>query len=113
MTFWGFTNYVRDNFTCELLHVRKDNSIALMMHKPFQLNIFNGTQRMVVFGNVKHQILKELFLSRVSFFVRDSSAKKTTMEPVVGFLFFLVIWFSVGTMVEVDHCHVKYKAKTA
>lgn len=109
MTFYGLTNYVnyvRDNFICELLHVRKHNPIALMMHKPFQPNIFNGTQRMVAFGNVEHQILKELFLSRASFFVRDSSVKKTTMEPVVGFFVFLVIWWSVGTMVEVDHCHV-------
>jgi hypothetical protein len=92
MTFYGLINYVRDNFTCELFHVKNDNPIALMMHKPFQPNIFSGIQRMVAFGNVKHQILKKLFLNRVSFFVRDSNVKKTTMEPVVVFFFFLVIW---------------------
>jgi hypothetical protein len=77
MTFCGLTNHVRDNFICELLHVRKGNPNALMMHKPFQPNIFSGTQRMVAFGNVKQQIFKELFLSRVSFLIRDFIVKKT------------------------------------
>jgi hypothetical protein len=70
MAFHGFTNYVKDNLTNELLLVRKDNPTTLMMHKPSQPNIFNAAQRIVAFGNVKHQILKELFLNKVSFFCR-------------------------------------------
>jgi hypothetical protein len=69
MAFHGLINYVRDNLINELLPIRKDNPTALMMQKPSQPNIFNGVQRMVAFGNVKHQILKELFLNKVSFFV--------------------------------------------
>ncbi len=77
MAFYGFTNHVRDTIISELLHVRKDNTAALMMHKYFQPSIFSGAQRTIDFGNVKHQILKELFLSKVNFFVRDFSVKKT------------------------------------
>jgi hypothetical protein len=65
MALHGLTKHVRDNITNELLLVKKDNLIALMMHKPFQPNILSRVQRTIAFGNVKHQIFKELFLSRV------------------------------------------------
>jgi len=52
MGFYGLTNHVKDTLSSELLLVKKDNPIALMMHKPFQPNIFIGAQRMVAFGNV-------------------------------------------------------------
>ncbi len=68
MAFHGFINHVRDNIISELLPIRKDNLIALMMHKPSQPNIFSGVQRTVAFGNVKQQNLKKLFLNKVSFF---------------------------------------------
>jgi len=67
MAFHGFTKLVSDNITGELLLVRKDNLIALMMHNPFQPNILSRVQRMVAFGNVKHQVFKELFLNKVKF----------------------------------------------
>jgi hypothetical protein len=48
---------------------------------------------MVIFDNVKkHQILKELFLSRVNIFVRDSNGKKLAMKLVVDFFLFFIIW---------------------
>ncbi len=75
MAFHGLINHVRDNLISELLPIRKDNPIALMMRKPSQPNIFNGAQR--TFDNVKHQILKELFLNKVSLVVRDSNGKET------------------------------------
>jgi len=79
MAFHGLTNHVRDYITGELLLVKKDNPTTLMMHKPFQPNILSRVQRIVAFGNVKHQIFKELFLSRVNFFVRyDSNGKETS-----------------------------------
>jgi hypothetical protein len=40
----------------------------------------------------KHQILRELFFSRVNTFVRDSNGKKLTMKLVVNFFVFLIIW---------------------
>jgi hypothetical protein len=52
MGFYGLINHVRDTLSNELLLVRKDNPTTLMMHKPFQPNIFSGAQRMVAFGNV-------------------------------------------------------------
>jgi hypothetical protein len=59
ITCHGFTNHV--NLTNELLPISKENLITLMMHKPSQPNIFSGAQRTITFGNVKHQIFKELF----------------------------------------------------
>ncbi len=42
---------------------------------------------MVAFGNVKHQIFKELFLSRVCLFVKDSNGKEINNETCSCFLF--------------------------
>jgi hypothetical protein len=77
MAFHGLFNHVKDNFINEVLLIRKDNLTALMMHKPSQPNIFSGVQRTIAFGNVKHQILKKIFLNKVSFFVKDSNGIET------------------------------------
>jgi len=88
MAFHGLTNHVRDNITSELLLISKDNPTTLMMHKPSQLNILNRIQRTIAFGNVKHQVFKELFFNRVDFFVRYHSNGK---EINNGLFFFLLI----------------------
>jgi hypothetical protein len=89
MAFHGFTKPVNDNITGELLLVRKNNSIALMMHKPFQPHILSRVQRMIAFGNVKHQIFKELFLNKVNFFVKYHSNSKKISNGTCSWLILL------------------------
>jgi hypothetical protein len=60
----------------ELLSTRKHNPIALIEDKPPQLNVFNRIQWMVALCYAKYNILKELFLSKVCFFVWGSIIEK-------------------------------------
>jgi hypothetical protein len=65
MVFHGLANHGPDYFIIELLSTRKGNLATLMKDKPFQPDIFNGTQWSITFSDLQDQILKKKFLSRV------------------------------------------------
>jgi hypothetical protein len=50
-----------------------------------QLNVLGITQWMIAFGNVWHQVFKELLLNSFNFFVWDYIIEKLTIKATFGF----------------------------
>jgi hypothetical protein len=74
--FHALAYYHWNDFGGELLSIKKDNPIALMEDKSFQLDVFNKAQWAITFYYVKYKILKELFINMVYVFVWGSTTKK-------------------------------------
>jgi hypothetical protein len=79
----------------------------LMKDKPFQPDIFNGTQWLITFSDLQDQILKKQFLSRVQIFIWHSRIEEINNGGC--FFCFLEVWWIIVVVVVIVcrvHCVV-------